>query len=94
MDRRTRGRAVNGEALRAVSRRMAAGSCLWPSSVTVLSDCQDQPGLNPYRSGSANTHNVEPPSGFFISGTSVDNERPSPDPLPVATATYCLPLTL
>jgi hypothetical protein len=45
-------------------------------------------------SGSANTHNVEPPSGFFMSGTSVDKERPSPDPLPVATATYCLPFTL
>ena len=45
-------------------------------------------------SGNANTHSVEPPSGFRISGTSVDNERPKPDPLPVATATYCLPLTL
>jgi hypothetical protein len=48
----------------------------------------------PHRSGSANTHKVDPPSGFFMSGTSVDSERPSPDPLPVATATYCLPLTL
>jgi hypothetical protein len=48
----------------------------------------------PHLCGSAKTHSVEPPSGFFISGTSVDNERPSPDPLPVATATYCVPLTL
>ena len=44
--------------------------------------------------GRANTHSVEPPSGILVSGTSVDSERPSPDPLPVATATYCLPLTL
>jgi hypothetical protein len=48
----------------------------------------------PHLSDSAKTHSVEPPSGLFISGTSVDNERPSPDPLPVATATYCVPLTL
>jgi hypothetical protein len=44
-------------------------------------------------SGKANTHNIEP-SGLRTSGTSVDRPLASPDPLPVVTATYCLPLTL
>jgi hypothetical protein len=47
-----------------------------------------------YFSGSANTHSIEPPSGLLISGVSVPNDRSRPDPLPLATATYCLPLTL
>ncbi len=44
-------------------------------------------------SGRASTHNIEP-SGLRTSGTSVDKPLASPDPLPVVTAIYCLPLTL
>jgi hypothetical protein len=45
-------------------------------------------------SGSANTQSTEPLSGLLISGTSVPSDFKRPDPLPEATATYCLPLTL
>src|SRR5690348_2202685 len=44
--------------------------------------------------GSAKTHSTEPPSGFWISGVSVASALARLDPLPTATATYCLPLTL
>src|SRR5262245_54494705 len=43
-------------------------------------------------SGSANTQRTDPPSGAPISGVSVASDLISPEPLPVATATYCLPL--
>src|SRR6185312_6104247 len=42
-------------------------------------------------SGSANTQSAEPPSGMAISGVKVASERISLEPLPTATATYCLP---
>src|SRR5262245_7048122 len=44
--------------------------------------------------GNANTHSTEPPSGFWISGVSVASALEWLDPLPTATATYCLPFTL
>src|SRR5580704_11313742 len=44
--------------------------------------------------GSANTQSTEPPSGAAISGVSVARDFISLEPLPVATATYCLPLTM
>jgi hypothetical protein len=47
-----------------------------------------------YQFGNANTHSTEPPSGFCISGVSVASALEWLDPLPTATATYCLPLTL
>jgi hypothetical protein len=34
---------------------------------------------------------MKPPSGFLISRVSVPNDRTRPDPLPAATAMYCLP---
>ena len=48
----------------------------------------------PHLSGRANTHSTEPPSGIPISGVSVLSDRISLEPLPVATATYCLPLAV
>ena len=48
----------------------------------------------PHQFGSANTHSTEPPSGFWISGVSVASAFDWLEPLPTATATYCLPLTL
>jgi hypothetical protein len=48
----------------------------------------------PHQLGSAKTHSTEPPSGFWISGVSVASALERLDPLPTATATYCLPLTL
>src|SRR5262245_45412166 len=47
-----------------------------------------------YFSGSANTHSMEPLSGYLISVASCETERRKPEPPPVATATYCLPFTL
>jgi hypothetical protein len=51
-------------------------------------------GAAAYFSGRANTHSMEPLSGLLISGVSVPSDFNRPDPLPAATATYCLPLTL
>jgi hypothetical protein len=48
----------------------------------------------PHQLGSAKTHSTEPSSGFWISGVSVASALDRLDPLPTATATYCLPLTL
>src|SRR5437868_105199 len=47
-----------------------------------------------YFSGSANTHSMEPLSGYLISVASCETERRNPEPPPVDTATYCLPFTL
>src|SRR5881296_2424439 len=52
------------------------------------------PKREPDQFGSANTHSTEPPSGFLISGVSVESDLARPDPLPTATATYCLPLAV
>ncbi len=46
-----------------------------------------------YSSGSANTHRVEPAVGSTMSGVSDPTERAWLEPLPTATATYCLPST-
>src|ERR1700709_1785350 len=49
--------------------------------------------MRPDQFGSANTQSTEPPSGTWISAASVASAFCSLDPLPTATATYCLPPT-
>src|SRR3954453_5462079 len=63
---------------------LLAAAGVTPSSAQELS----------YFSGSANTHSMEPLSGYLISVASCETERRKPEPPPVETATYCLPFTL
>ncbi len=85
-----RGEGVRGPAsLKAIVERSRDLSMPW-----VFREDDVGSFATPHLSGSANTQRAEPPSGVPISGVSVASAFIWLEPLPVVTATYCLPLTV
>ena len=77
----------------AAPRRAAKARPVWRTAGSRSATGGPKPAPVGAAYGRAKTQSTEPPSGMPISGVSVAHDPPALEPLPTATATYCLPST-